>query len=196
MKTRALFFAAAMVWGGTGPACAENACWEKGEDDAAETLAAILGSNPAGWTFSDKGQIEEIDGRKTLATGDKLLTLLSSTVYGTNIEYTLTFRVTAPPEKAAGLAFQIGITNAASVHDASPGAAFHVPVNAPYASSYVYGPTNSNAALLFSASALRRSMRCPSNSTADIPDRFTLSPSPLIPASFPISRTSTRSKWS
>lgn len=132
----------ALLAAGLSRAREEASWWKDAGDPTTDALTGILGSSPAGWQFNDKGTIVEIEGLKALApSGEQPLILTSSTLYGTNLEYTLSFRLTAPPDKAGSMYFQIGITNTASPTGSSPGIYFGSSPGAPYIHTYIYGPT-------------------------------------------------------
>jgi len=113
-----------------------------GADVSMETLSQVLGSSPTTWQITPTtGTVEKVDGRVVLATGASTITFAGGTAYGTNVEYTLTFRM-ADDAKPGGIYMFIGVKDPAKYLEA-PGAAVLSAPNVTYVSWYIYGGTNS-----------------------------------------------------
>jgi hypothetical protein len=118
-----------------------NDVWWTANPDISNQLVHILGSSPAGWQITpNTGAVAKVDGRTVLATGANTITLVGGTTYGSNVEYTLTFRI-ADDTKPGGASMFIGVKEPAKYLEA-PGAAVLTAPNVTYVSWYIYGGSN------------------------------------------------------
>jgi hypothetical protein len=107
------------------------------KDAAGDPLSAILGSHAAAWQIAPPGSVTNVMGRPALNGGGGIV-LRGQTVYGSDVEYALAFRLYAPQSGSGSLTFRFGVTNETAA--GAPG--FYIAGGAkdsPYATAYVYG---------------------------------------------------------
>lgn len=107
----------------------------------AGALSQILETGAGPWQIAPTtGAVETVEGRSVLAAGANALTFVGGASYGSNVEYTLTFRI-ADGTKPGGVNLFIGVKDPAKYVEA-PGAAVLSSPNTTYVNWYIYGGSN------------------------------------------------------
>ncbi|MBI4025969.1 MAG: hypothetical protein HY360_13365 [Verrucomicrobia bacterium] len=118
--------------------------WQEDDSDDTQALTEILGASPLGWEVVSKERIiKKVGRRSVLSSGDKHVNLTGSTVYGTNLEYKLVFRLNPPDAKtSAGVTFRIAVKNPGDAKERLIGAFLANNADQPVATCHVYGTNN------------------------------------------------------